>query len=145
MQGKNLGFAKGHRRSVEGVSKVEHRSARWGQWVICGVEVGPGQPAGQVGLEPLHLLLLLLEEQLCSSQTFISCPLILPTGRRDEDGWWQNSPILSKICVMSQYVVTCKTQCVYTHRRHQILADVFSLGHQGKTVLCAAVQLVSIA
>lgn len=79
---KNLGFPRRYRRSVEWVLKVEHGSARWDQGVIYGVKVGPGQPAGQVGLEPLHLLLLLLEEQLCSSQTFISCPVILPTEKK---------------------------------------------------------------
>lgn len=86
MNSKDLGFAKWYRRGVEGVSKVEHGSARWGQGVICGVEVGPGQPAGQVGLEPLHLLLLLLEEQLCSNQAFIGCPLILPTRKKRRGG-----------------------------------------------------------
>lgn len=91
MKNKNLGFARWYRRGVEGVSKVEHGSARWGQGVICGVEVSPGQPVGQVGLEPLHFLFLLLEEQLCTNQTFISCPLILPTGRREEERWCQNS------------------------------------------------------
>lgn len=78
----DLGFAEWYRRGIEGVSKVEHGSARWGQGVICGVEVGPGQPAGQVCLEPLYLLLLLLKEQLSSNQTFIS-PLILPTGTKE--------------------------------------------------------------
>lgn len=96
MKSKNLGFAKLYRRGEEGVSKVEHGSASWSQGLICGVEVGPGQPADQVGLEPLHLLLLPLEEQLCSSQTFISRPLMQPTGRREEEGWRQNSLILPK-------------------------------------------------
>lgn len=90
MKSKNLGFAKWYRRGVKGVSKVEHGSARWGQGFICGVQVGPGQPAGQVGLEPMHLLLLLLEEQLCSNQTFISCQLILPIGKRKGQGWFQS-------------------------------------------------------
>lgn len=83
----NLGFAE----CIEGVSEIKHGGASWGQkGVVCGVQVGPGQPAGQVGLEPLNLLLLLLEEQLSSNQTFIGA-LILPTGRRAEGGWCRNS------------------------------------------------------
>ncbi len=97
MKNKNLGFAKWYRRGVEGVSKVKHGSARWGQGVIWGVEVRPGQPVGQVSLEPLHLLLLLLEEQLCSNQTFISCPLVLPTGARQDEGWCQNSCVKKRV------------------------------------------------
>ncbi|TNN23189.1 hypothetical protein EYF80_066693 [Liparis tanakae] len=72
-----------YRRGEEGVSKVQHGGAMWEQGVICGVEVGPGQPAGQVGLEPLHLLLLPLEKQLCSNEAFISCPVVQPGGGRE--------------------------------------------------------------
>ena len=88
LESEHLEFAKcrGGGGGVEGVSKVEHGSARWGQGVFCGVEVGPGQPAGQVGLESLHLLLLPLEEQLCSDQTFISCALIQPAEEEERRG-----------------------------------------------------------
>lgn len=100
LKSKHLVFAKCCRRGVEGVSKVEHGSARWGQGVFCGVEVGPGQPAGQVGLEPLHLLLLPLEEQLCFDQTFISCPLIQPAEER-RGGWMSEQSVMPcHICIL---------------------------------------------
>lgn len=83
---KHLGFAKWYRRGEEGVPKVEHGAASRGQGVVCGVEVGPGQPLGQVGLEPLHLLLLPLQKQLCSNQAFIGRPLVEPAGGREEEG-----------------------------------------------------------
>lgn len=97
---------------------------RWGKWVICRVEVGPGQPAGQVGLEPLHLLLLLLEEQLCSSQISISCPLILPTGRREEvvgrTVWYCQKAESKQFSVL-----WLGRKCVYTHKMPKTICVLF--------------------
>lgn len=77
----DLGFSKRHRGSVRRVLEVQHGSARRSQGLIQGVDVALGQPIGQVCMQTMHLLLLLLEEQLSSNQTFISCSFILPAGR----------------------------------------------------------------
>lgn len=81
----DLCFAEWNRGGVGGVSNVQHGGTRWRQGFIDGVEVGPGQPVGQVSLEPLHLLLLLLEEELGSNQTFIGA-FILSARRQAEEG-----------------------------------------------------------
>lgn len=107
----HFGFAEWYRRSVEGVSKVQHRRVRGSKGVVCRIEVSPGQPAGQVCLKPMDLVLLLLEEQLGSNQTFIS-PHILPTARREEKVEGQNSLRLS--ARWSETVMWCNKYIFFT-------------------------------